>query len=43
MLRDQGMLDHLLYVYRMRRLFIRREMYAMPSRTRREPTRPVDR
>jgi hypothetical protein len=42
MLRDQGVLDHLLYVYRMRRLFIRREMYAMPSRARRETARPLD-
>jgi hypothetical protein len=32
MLRDQSALDHLLYVYRMRKLFIRREMYALPVR-----------
>jgi hypothetical protein len=34
MLRDQNMLDHLLYVYRMRKIFIRRELYAMPARAR---------
>lgn len=34
LLTDQSMLDHLLYVYRMRRLFIRRELYASPVRSR---------
>jgi hypothetical protein len=33
MLADQSGLDHLLYVYRMRKLFIRRELYALPART----------
>ncbi|MBV8715228.1 MAG: hypothetical protein JOZ65_09180 [Chloroflexi bacterium] len=32
MLAHQASLDHLLYVYRMRKLFIRRELYAMPTR-----------
>jgi hypothetical protein len=32
MLRNQTLLDHLLYVYRMRRIFIRRELYALPAR-----------
>ena len=31
MLRDQTALDHLLYVYRMRGVFIRREFYALPT------------
>jgi hypothetical protein len=31
MLRDQTALDHLLYVYRMRGVFIRREFYAVPA------------
>ena len=34
MLRNQSALDHLLYVYRMRKLFIKREMYAVPARPR---------
>jgi hypothetical protein len=34
MLTNQNALDHLLYVYRTRRLFIRRELYAMRSRSR---------
>jgi len=31
MLRDQAALDHLLYVYRMRGVFIKREFYAVPA------------
>ena len=34
LLSNQSTLDHLLYVYRMRKLFIRRELYAMPDRAR---------
>ena len=34
MLTNQSTLDHLLYVYRMRKLFIRRELYALPVKTR---------
>jgi hypothetical protein len=30
MLDEQASLDHLLYVYRMRKVFITREFYAMP-------------
>jgi hypothetical protein len=30
MLQDQATLDHLLYVYRTRRVFITRELYAFP-------------
>jgi hypothetical protein len=30
MLDDQSALDHLLYVYRMRKIFITRELYALP-------------
>jgi hypothetical protein len=33
MLGSQVQLDHLLYVYRMRRIFIRRELYALRART----------
>jgi hypothetical protein len=35
MLRDQANLDRLLYVFRMRKLFIRRELYSTPARVRR--------
>jgi hypothetical protein len=31
MLQDQSTLDHLLYVYRMRKVFITREFYALPG------------
>lgn len=31
MLKSQSTLDHLLYVYRTRAMFIRRELYALPS------------
>ena len=34
MLGDQGALDHLLYVYRVRRVFVTREFYALPKRSR---------
>ena len=34
LLDDQNTLDHLLYVYRMRSMFIRRELYAMSARAR---------
>ena len=34
MLTQQSSLDHLLYVYRMRKMFIRRELYAVPARLR---------
>ena len=33
MLADQATLDHLLYVYRTRRVFITRELYAFPVQT----------
>ena len=35
MLGEQTALDHLLYVYRMRRLFLTREFYALPLPARR--------
>lgn len=41
MLDDQTMLDHLLYVYRTRRLFITREFYALPLETGRRKKRSV--
>lgn len=41
MLSDQTSLDHLLYVYRMRKLFIRRELYALPLKSRVERVRPL--
>ena len=31
LLQDQSSLDHLLYVYRMRKVFITREFYALPK------------
>jgi hypothetical protein len=34
MLEYQATLDHLLYVYRTRQLFMTRELYAMPGRRR---------
>jgi hypothetical protein len=34
MLSAQSTLDHLLYVYRTRRMFITREFYALPSKAR---------
>jgi hypothetical protein len=37
MLDDQSALDHLLYVYRTRRVFITREFYAFPMLVRRRP------
>ena len=41
LLGDQSSLDHLLYVYRMRKLFIRRELYALPVNARVERARPL--
>jgi hypothetical protein len=37
MLDDQSVLDHLLYVYRVRRVFVTREFYAFPAVDRRRP------
>jgi hypothetical protein len=34
MLTEQSALDHMLYVYRTKKQFITREMYAMPARSR---------
>lgn len=41
MLNDQSSLDHLLYVYRMRKLFIRRELYALPIKVQVKGARPL--
>jgi hypothetical protein len=35
MLGEQSLLDHLLYVFRMRRIFVTREFYALPMSARR--------
>jgi hypothetical protein len=37
MLQDQSVLDHFLYVFRLRGVFITREFYALPNPVRRRP------
>jgi hypothetical protein len=39
LLKQQNTLDHLLYVYRMRKMFITREFYSLPQRTTQVPAR----
>jgi hypothetical protein len=39
MLKDQSALDRLLFVYRLRRVFITREFYAFPARSQGEEER----
>jgi hypothetical protein len=34
MLGDQSLLDHMLYVFRTRRMFVTREFYALPAAAR---------